>query len=142
MLRLGVTGGLGSGKSVVSQYFVSMGATLFDADVEAKSILLNSTEVRDEVATAFGSGVVGAEGSIDPAALGAKVFANEADQQRLNAIIHPRVIAAAQDQIAQVPGRAAEMGSQENFDDLGTATAMADWTSMMHESQYSRLFRS
>ncbi len=95
MLTLGVTGGIGSGKSTVSKFFVDRGATLFDADDEAKHILLTHDGVRREVKAAFGPDASDDQGEIDFARLAAISFASSRQQKRLNAIIHPEVIHAA-----------------------------------------------
>ncbi len=95
MLTLGVTGGIGSGKSTVAKFFVDHGAVLFNADGEAKHILLNHDGVRSKVKAAFGPNVLDDQGEIDFARLAAISFASSRQQKRLNAIVHPEVIRAA-----------------------------------------------
>ena len=93
MVTLGVTGGLGSGKSTACHFLEEMGATIFDADRVAKQILLVEKEVQEQLIEAFGNAVL-REDSIDTAKLAQVAFANEENQTVLNDIIHPRVIEA------------------------------------------------
>ncbi len=101
MLRLGITGGLAAGKSVAARFFTDRGAYHFDADLEAKQILLESPEVHAEIAAAFGEDLISPSGTVDTALLAARSFADPALQQTLNGILHPRVIAEAQRQMAK-----------------------------------------
>ena len=109
MLSLGVTGGLGSGKTVVARFFAGKGAYHFDADLVAKDILLGSEEVLDEVRAAFGEDVLGADGKIETAKLARQIFHNPAQQRELNEIIHPRVVAAALRQMEGAASRGAAL---------------------------------
>jgi len=93
VVTLGVTGGLGSGKSTACHFLEEMGATIFDADRVAKQILLVEKEVQEQLIEAFGNAVL-REDSIDTAKLAQVAFANEENQTVLNDIIHPRVIEA------------------------------------------------
>ena len=95
MLRIGITGGLGSGKSEVTRFFQERGARVFDADAEAKLILLHSDEVQQAVLAAFGAAVLNEVGEIDFRLLAEQAFANPERQRQLNEIIHPEVILAA-----------------------------------------------
>ena len=95
MLTLGITGGIGSGKSTAARFFADRGARLFDADVEAKQILMTDRDVSRAVQAAFGEAVLNDMGAIDVHRLAAASFATPEAQQRLNAIIHPQVIAAS-----------------------------------------------
>ena len=109
MLTLGVTGGIGSGKSTVARYFVDRGAQLFDADREAKDILLHHRDVLSAVRAAFGKGVLDDQGEIDFVRLAAAGFTSPEQQQRLNAIIHPEVIRVAHRHMADARRRGLEM---------------------------------
>lgn len=101
MLRLGITGGLAAGKSVAARFFTERGGHHFDADLEAKQILLESQAVHAEIAAAFGEDLISPAGTVDTELLAARSFAEPALQQTLNGIIHPLVIAEAQRQIAK-----------------------------------------
>lgn len=109
MLSLGVTGGLGSGKTVVARFFADKGGVHFDADRVAKDILLGSEEVLRAVTAAFGEDVLGADGKIETAKLAHHTFHDQAKQQELNEIIHPRVVAAALKQMAEAASQGAPL---------------------------------
>ncbi len=91
MLRVALTGGIGSGKSEVSSLFNKWGAYIFDADTIAKNILNNNVNAQKEIISEFGTDVISAEGSIDKKKLSRVAFQNEYNQLRLNTIIHPYV---------------------------------------------------
>jgi dephospho-CoA kinase len=91
VLKVGLTGGIGAGKSAVAGYLVSLGAVVIDSDVLAREVVSPGTEGLAEVVAAFGPGVLGVDGALDRPALGRAVFGDEAARRRLEAIIHPRV---------------------------------------------------
>jgi dephospho-CoA kinase len=91
VLRVGLTGGIGSGKSEVSRRLGAHGAVILDADVAAREVVAPGTPGLARVAEAFGQGVLRPDGALDRDRLGAIVFADPASRQRLNAIIHPLV---------------------------------------------------
>ena len=95
MLRVGLSGGIGAGKSAVSSRLAERGAVVIDSDVLAREVVARGTDGLDEVVAAFGSGVLTADGELDRPALGKIVFGDEAARRRLEAIIHPRVRARA-----------------------------------------------
>ena len=90
MKLIGLTGGVGSGKSTVAEMLRELGAVIVDADEAAHAVYAPGTPGFDEVVDAFGTEYV-RDGRIDRAALGRLVFADEAARTRLNAIVHPRV---------------------------------------------------
>ena len=91
MLKIGLTGGIGSGKSSVSNILKSWNAHIFDADIVSKTILNHNESAQNEVITEFGTDVIGSEGMIDKKKLSRIVFHDEDHQIKLNAIIHPYV---------------------------------------------------
>jgi len=91
MLKIGLTGGIGTGKSSVSALFKKWGAYIFDADSVAKSILDTNDTAQSELIAEFGTDVLGANNKIDKAKLAKIAFQDEDHQQRLNIIIHPYV---------------------------------------------------
>ena len=91
MLRVGLTGGIGSGKSEVSRRLAAHGAVVIDADVAARAVVAPGTPGLARVAEAFGAGVLGPDGALDRERLGAIVFADPASRATLNAITHPLV---------------------------------------------------
>jgi dephospho-CoA kinase len=90
MRKVGLTGGIGSGKSTVSAMFRELGADVIDADQVARDVVVPGTPALEEIARRF-PGVVDAEGRLDRAALGARVFAEESERRALEAITHPRI---------------------------------------------------
>ena len=101
--RVGLTGGIASGKSTVSAMLVELGAVLVDADVLAREAVARGTTGLDEVVSAFGADVLTADGDLDRPALGARVFADEAARRVLEAIVHPRVHARSAELEAAAP---------------------------------------
>lgn len=91
MVTLGVTGGLGSGKSSACQRLKEKGAVIFDADNIAKEILLTVLEVQEKIAEVFGEAIK-KNGVVDNQKLADIAFSNEENQAALNNIIHPFVI--------------------------------------------------
>ena len=91
MLRLGLTGGIASGKSAVAAMLREMGFAVLDADGLAHKLIEPGQPAYDEVVKEFGSSIVDASGRVDRTKLGAIVFADQAKLDRLNAIVHPRV---------------------------------------------------
>lgn len=91
MLRVGLTGGIGSGKTEVGRRLVGHGAVLIDADVLAREVVAPGTDGLAAVVEAFGPGVLADDGSLDRPALGRTVFGDDAARRRLESIVHPRV---------------------------------------------------
>jgi dephospho-CoA kinase len=91
VLRAGLTGGIGSGKSEVSRRLAAHGAVVIDADVAARAVVAPGSPGLARVAGAFGTGVLGPDGALDRDRLGAIVFADPASRTTLNAIVHPLV---------------------------------------------------
>jgi dephospho-CoA kinase len=89
-LRVGLTGGIGSGKSAVATALAELGATVIDADVLAREAVAPGSDGLREIAAAWPQ-AVGADGALDRAALAQVVFADDAARARLNGITHPRV---------------------------------------------------
>jgi dephospho-CoA kinase len=91
MLRLGLTGGIASGKSAVAALLREMGFQVLDADSLAHRLMEPGQPAREEILQEFGADLAGADGRIDRAKLAAIVFADPARLKKLNAILHPRV---------------------------------------------------
>ena len=94
MLKIGITGGIGAGKSTVAGIFKVLGVPVFDADVTAKNILNSDPELREQVAAAFGSETY-KNGLLDRKYLATLVFNNPDQLAKLNALVHPATIKAA-----------------------------------------------
>lgn len=90
-LRIGLTGGIGSGKSLVLGYFRDLGAAVVDADAVAREVMVPGEPAYDAVVRAFGPDVLGADGTLDRKALAARIFADTAARLQLNALTHPHI---------------------------------------------------
>lgn len=91
MLRIGLTGGMGAGKSTVARALVARGAVLIDSDVIAREVVGVGTPGLAALVEAFGSDILAADGSLDRPALAAKAFRDDESRTTLNAITHPLV---------------------------------------------------
>ncbi|WP_138758433.1 dephospho-CoA kinase [Modestobacter altitudinis] len=139
MLRIGLTGGIGSGKSTVATLLAQRGAVVVDADRIAREVVEPGTPGLAAVVAEFGSGVLTAEGALDRPALAAVVFGDPAARARLDAVVHPLVRARAAEQVQAAPPDAVvvqdvpllvETGQAGSYDlvlvvetDLGTRVA-------------------
>ncbi len=103
MLRIGLTGGIGSGKSTVAGLLAARGARIVDADRIAREVVEPGTPGLDAVVAAFGAGVLTPEGALDRPALAAVVFADPDARRRLDGIVHPLVRARAAELVAAAP---------------------------------------
>ena len=92
MYKVGITGGIGSGKSTVCRMFAELGVAVYDSDAEARGLMTGSVELRETVCREFGDDIYKEDGSLDRARLAAAVFADDDARRRLNAIVHPAVI--------------------------------------------------
>jgi dephospho-CoA kinase len=124
-VNVGLTGGLGSGKSTVAALLGEHGAVIIDADVVAREVVRAGTPGFAAVVARFGPGVVGPDGELDRAALARIVFADGAALDELNAIVHPLVGSRSAELAATVPPGAvvvhdipllAENGLADRFD--------------------------
>jgi len=110
MLRVGLTGGIGSGKSEVARRLAALGAVVIDADQLAREVVQVGSDGLAEVVAEFGTDVLQADGSLDRAALGRIVFSDEDARRRLEKIIHPRVRTRAAEIESAVAQQAAKTG--------------------------------
>jgi len=92
MLRIGLTGSIGVGKSFVASVFVELGCHLIDADLTSREVVQPGTEGLKAVVRHFGPEVLIADGTLNRKALGAIIFANEKEREILNSILHPFII--------------------------------------------------
>ena len=104
-LSIGLTGGIGSGKSTVAQCLVDCGAHLVDTDAIARALTQPGGQAMPALAAAFGSGAVAADGSLDRAHMRQRAFADAAVRVQLEAILHPLIGQQAQLRAAQAGGR-------------------------------------
>lgn len=103
VLRVGLTGGIGSGKSAVATRLAGQGAVIVDSDRIAREVVAPGSAGLAEIVAAFSDRVLTADGALDRAALGAMVFADEAARRRLEQITHPRVRARSAELSAAAP---------------------------------------
>ena len=94
MLKIGLTGGIGSGKTAASDHFARLGAEVIDTDLLSRELVEPGQEALEEIVDAFGEQVLSADGRLDRARLGQRVFADPGARQRLEAILHPKIRAA------------------------------------------------
>ena len=125
MRRVGLTGGIGSGKSTVAQLFSELGAYVVDADRVAREVVAPGSDGLRALVAEFGPGICAPDGSLDRAAMAEVVFADESARARLNAITHPRIAARTAELMAALPDDAvvihdvpllAELGLQGAYD--------------------------
>lgn len=100
---VGLSGGIGSGKSTVAGRLAELGAIVIDADQLAREVVEPGTEGLAEVVAAFGTGVLRPDGALDRPALGRLVFDDATARRRLEAIIHPRVRARTAELVSAAP---------------------------------------
>lgn len=91
MLKIGITGGIGSGKTTVCKVFQLLGIPLYNADIEAKKLLNFDKEVNNQIIKTFGKTIVNDNNQIDRVKLGSIVFNNKEKLEKLNKIVHPAV---------------------------------------------------
>jgi dephospho-CoA kinase len=104
MLRVGLTGGLGSGKSTAARLFAALGARVLQSDAIGRELMERGQPIYDGMVAHFGSGVVRADGTLDRAAL-ARIAFTEGRVEELNAIAHPLVIARQMALIEEISQR-------------------------------------
>jgi dephospho-CoA kinase len=103
-LHIGLTGGIGCGKTTVANLFAERGATLVDTDLIAHAMTAPHGPAMAAIAQTFGAGFIAADGSLDRAAMRALVFTDPAAKQRLEAILHPMIRAEAERQALAASG--------------------------------------
>jgi dephospho-CoA kinase len=103
MLRIGLSGGIGSGKSTVAQRFSELGAVVIDADTLAREVVAPGSEGLRQIADRFGEDVLDDEGALNRAALGQVVFADSQARRDLEAITHPLIAARTASLVAAAP---------------------------------------
>lgn len=98
MFTIGLTGGIGSGKSTVAQWFRKRGVAVLDADKTVHSLLQSDTSIISKLAHEFGPEILGENGEINRSKLGIRIFSDEDARKRLERIVHPRVIECMKDE--------------------------------------------
>lgn len=126
MLKVGLTGGIATGKSYVLSVLRELGCATLDADQTAREVVEPGQPAFDEIVAHFGTDILGADGRLDRAKLGAIVFADAAERETLNAIVHPRVFESQANRLAEI----------ENLDPQ--AIAVIDAALMIETGSYRR----
>jgi dephospho-CoA kinase len=128
MKVIGLTGGIGSGKSTVSQFLAELGAVIIDADKIGHEAFKPNTEVWQKIVDAFGRQVLTTNDEIDRKKLGDIVFGNPELLSRLNQIMHPQMYKIAKAQIEEYSRQGAKVVVLE-----APILLEADWTSLVDE---------
>lgn len=124
-IRVGLTGGIASGKSAVARQLALLGAVIIDHDLLAREVVEPGTPGLAAIESRFGPAVVTSDGALDRARLGSIVFSDEAARADLNAIVHPEVARLGDEREADAPAGSVvvhvipllvETGQQEDFD--------------------------
>jgi dephospho-CoA kinase len=130
---IGLTGGIGSGKSTVAKRLVELGATEIDADLLAREVVEPGSEGLAEVATRFGEDIVNQDGSLNRALLAERAFSSDANRKDLEAILHPRIQKLSRERIGGSRGvivytipLLVETNSKLPFDKIVTVSAPED----------------
>lgn len=101
MKKIGLTGGIGSGKSTVANMLAETGIRIVDADKIAREIMEPGSPVLDQVAEEFGADIMGSDGALDRAELARRAFVSKETTEKLNAITHPAIRAESNRQFAE-----------------------------------------
>ncbi len=113
MLIIGITGGIGSGKGLATEFFRSRGAVILDADEIARELTSPGSPLCARIAEAFGASFLREDGSLDRRKLGAWVFSDPQRVARLNALTHPSILAEVQRRLERLRAEAGGKGSPE-----------------------------
>lgn len=105
MLKVGLTGGIGCGKSTASQVMSELGAFIFDADNEAKNMIKENSTVQSELIAEFGTDIMGPGNVIDLKKLGRIALQDEDHQMRLNSVVHPYIYNLIDEQFDKVAAK-------------------------------------
>ncbi|MCK9529620.1 MAG: dephospho-CoA kinase [Gammaproteobacteria bacterium] len=102
MFRVGLTGGIGSGKSTASGLFAQQGVPVIDADAIAREVVAPGQPALEAIRQAFGAAAIGADGTLDRAWLRTRVFAAPDERQRLEELLHPLIRDAIRDRVRRL----------------------------------------
>lgn len=122
MLKIGLTGGIGSGKSTVAEIFKVLGIAVFDADAAAKNIMNEDDQLKERIIQTFGADTY-TDGVLNRQVLGGIVFKDPLKLEQLNVLVHPATIAAAERWMAEQKGAYA-VKEAALFFEAGSATGL------------------
>jgi dephospho-CoA kinase len=129
MLTIGITGGIGSGKSTVSKFLAELGVPIIDADKVGHVIYAPGGPAYHDVLAAFGRGILAPDGSIDRKKLGPIVFADPQALKRLNSIVHPKMFERMRDMIQELRAK----GERKPIVVEAAILIEANWQSLFNE---------
>lgn len=104
MFKVGLTGGIGCGKSTVAALFAQLGIPVIDADETARALVTPGSEALNEIIRRFGDHLLNRNGTLDRAALRREIFTDESKRRDLESILHPRIIQHMHAAAADAPG--------------------------------------
>ena len=139
-LVVGLTGGIGSGKSAVSALFEELGITVVDADVAARTVVEPGTPVLAQIAEHFGAEVIAADGTLDRAALRRLVFADPGQRRWLESVTHPAIGAEIRRGLEQATSPYAMLVSPLLFE--AKQSVLADRVLVVDVSEQTQLART
>ena len=125
---IGLTGGIGSGKSTVSRYLAELGAIIIDADKVGHEAYRPNTDVWRELVKTFGKEILAEDNTIDRKKLGSRVFGNPEELKRLNAIVHPYMFEIVKERIDDCRHKGIKVVILE-----AALLFEAEWTSLVDE---------
>ena len=128
MIVIGLTGGIGTGKTEVARILRGLGAEVVNADLAAHEVYCKGSEGWAEIVGAFGEGILTAEGGVDRSRLAALVFEDATALARLNSIVHPRARAIVENELGRLREEGAVVAVVE-----APLLLEAGWTDMMDE---------
>ena len=104
-LKIGLTGGIGSGKSLAAEQFAALGVPVCDADVAARSVVMPGSAALRAIGDRFGADMIAADGSLDRARLRRQIFSSAEDRKWLEALLHPLILEQLRAELQQATGR-------------------------------------
>ncbi len=114
IMTIGITGGIGSGKSTIAKQLRAMGYAVYDTDSEAKRLIVEDTQVRQQIEQLFGSEVY-KDGVYQTALVAQRVFADHSLLAKLNAIVHPAVRSDIERRVSGIASRESRVENQKNL---------------------------
>ncbi|TPH12048.1 dephospho-CoA kinase [Litorilituus lipolyticus] len=102
---VGLTGGIGSGKTTVSDQFNALGVSIIDADIIAREVVAPKSQALGEISHHFGEDFINQDGSLNRALLRSRIFSNEEDKHWLNSLLHPLIRQKIQEQCADAKSK-------------------------------------
>ena len=140
-LRIGLSGGIGSGKSTVARRFATLGALVVDTDALAHALTAPGGDALPAITAAFGADMIAADGAMDRAKMRALVFAQPAERLRLEAILHPMIGAATRAQASRASAGQAVVFDVPLLTESGTWRASVDRVVIVDCSEATQVAR-